>query len=41
MAEEDVTLPKSYFNKFDFKEKYSGEGDTNLSEWLEIFEINC
>ena len=39
MADDDI--PKSYFNKFDFKDKYTGEGDTNLNEWLELFEINC
>ena len=32
---------RSYFSKFEFKEKFSGEGDTSLNELLETFEINC
>ena len=32
---------KSQFSKFDFKAKFTGDSDWNISEWLEIFEIHC
>ena len=41
MQNADEDPPKSYFSKFDFKDKYTGEGDSNLNEWLELYEIHC
>ena len=38
---EDEEPNRSKFSKFDFRDKFSGEGDQNLNEWLDIFEINC
>ena len=33
-------MDKSKFSKFDFREILFGEGDSNIKEWLELFEIN-
>ena len=31
----------SRFSKFDFKSKFFGDSDWNITEWLEIFNIHC